>query len=240
MIELKNISQKLNDRDILNDINLNLKTGEVLSLIGPSGGGKTTLLKICALLDAPAGGDVVIDGKDCVKNGKLVIDPHLVWPKITLIFQHLYLWPHLTARENIVLPHGDFIKQEKRLSELSELFDLTSHMEKYPNELSAGQKQRVAILRALLLNPKYILMDEITASLDVEQAYNILEIVAELKNEHVGIILVTHHLEFAKRVSDRIAFLEKGHLVDIGGKEMIDNPENERVAVFVNKLKTIK
>ncbi len=240
MLELKNISQKFNNKEILDNINLTVAAGEVLSLIGPSGSGKTSFLKICALLNTPTSGDIIIDNKICVKNGKRVADPHSIWPKVTIIFQNLYLWPHLTAKDNISLPHKYFDAQEKRLGELCLLFDLTSHINKYPNELSAGQKQRVAIVRALLLNPNYILMDEITASLDVEQTFNILEILTKLKNENVGIILVTHHLEFAKRVSDKIAFLENGRVLDIGGAEMIDDPKNERVAIFVNKLKTIK
>lgn len=240
MLELKNVSQKFDGKEVLHDISLGLKAGEVLTLIGPSGAGKTSLLKICALLDVPSNGAVCIDDKDCSENGKLVVDPHSVWPKVTIIFQHLYLWPHLTAQENIFLPHKDPLDIEGRFKELCSLFELTVHVHKYPNELSAGQRQRVAIVRALLLNPEYILMDEITASLDVEQTFNILEIVSRLKNENVGIMLVTHHLEFAKRISDRIAFLEEGRIVDIGGPEMIESPRNARVALFVNKLKTIK
>ncbi|MDP1813210.1 MAG: ATP-binding cassette domain-containing protein [Leadbetterella sp.] len=240
MLELKNIFQKFNNQEILSNINLSLSAGEVLTLIGPSGGGKTSLLKICALLNRPISGDIIIDDKICVRNGRRIVKPHSIWPKVTIIFQNLYLWPHLTARDNIALPHKDFDNQEKRLRELCELFDLNPHLNKYPNELSAGQKQRVAIVRALLLNPGYILMDEITASLDVEQAFNILEILAKLKNEKVGIILVTHYLEFAKRISDQIAFLDNGRIIDIGGPEMIDNPKNERVAIFVNKLRTLQ
>lgn len=240
MLELKNVSKKFGDKDVLHDINLELKAGEVLTLIGPSGAGKTSLLKICALLDTPSGGTVSVDNEICAEKGKLTLDPHSIWPKVTIIFQQLYLWPHLTAKENIALPHKSFSDKEARFKELCSLFDLTTHITKYPNELSAGQKQRVAIVRALLLNPEYILMDEITASLDVEQTFNILEIVSRLKNENVGIMLVTHHLEFAKRISDKIAFLEEGRIIDIGGPEMIENPKNARVALFVNKLKTIK
>lgn len=239
MLELKNVSHKFGDKEVLQDINLELKAGEVLTLIGPSGAGKTSLLKICALLDTPSSGAVCIDGKVCAERGRLTVDPHSIWPKVTIIFQHLYLWPHLTAKENIALPHKDFHNNEGRFKELCSLFDLTTHIHKYPNELSAGQKQRVAIVRALLLNPEYILMDEITASLDVEQTFNILEVVSRLKNENVGIMLVTHHLEFAKRISDKIVFLEDGRIIDIGGPEMIENPKNARVALFVNKLKTI-
>jgi ABC-type polar amino acid transport system ATPase subunit len=239
MLEIKNVSQRFGSKEVLYDISLELKAGEVLTLIGPSGGGKTTLLKICALLDPPFSGVVSIDNNICSKKGKLAVDPHSVWPKVTIIFQHLYLWPHLTAKENVVLPHKNFSDSEPRFKELCSLFDLAAHMHKYPNELSAGQRQRVAIVRALLLNPEYILMDEITAALDVEQTFNILEIVARLKNENVGIMMVTHHLEFAKRISDKIVFLEEGRIIDIGGSEMIENPKNARVALFVNKLKTI-
>jgi arginine/lysine/histidine transport system ATP-binding protein len=240
MLELKNVSQKFNTKDVLQNISLGLHTGEVVTLIGPSGGGKTSLLKICCLLNTPITGDIVIDDQVCVQNGKLLVDPNSIWPKVTIIFQELYLWPHLTAYENIILPHQNFKQKMKRIHDLVRLFDLTPHMNKYPNELSSGQKQRVAIMRALLLEPKYILMDEITASLDVEQTFNILEIITKLKSENVGIILITHHLEFAKKISDQIIFLGNGQVIEKGGTEMISTPKNARVIDFVNKLKTIK
>lgn len=236
MLELKNVSQEINTKDVLKNISFSLHTGEVVTLIGPSGGGKTSLLKICCLLNTPITGDIIIDDQICVQNGKMLINPRSIWPKVTMIFQELYLWPHLSAYENIILPHKNFKQKMNRIHKLVRLFDLTLHMNKYPNELSSGQKQRIAIMRALLLDPKYILMDEITASLDVEQTFNILEIITKLKSENVGIILITHHLEFAKKISDQIIFLENGQITEKGGTEMINTPKNKRVADFVNKL----
>ncbi len=240
MLELKNVSLRYDNKEILKNVSLSLEKGEVLTIIGPSGGGKTSLLKICALLTVPTSGDVFIDNEQCIKDGNLIINPHSIWPKVTLIFQQLYLWPHLSARENIELPHKNPRSIEQKLSELGTLFGLTQHLDKYPNELSSGQKQRVAIVRALLVNPKYILMDEITAALDVEQTFNTLGLISTLRSSDVGIIVVTHHLEFAKKISDKIIFIEEGSLVDTGGPEMIDSPKNGRVAIFVNKLNTIK
>ncbi|MEI7498080.1 MAG: ATP-binding cassette domain-containing protein [Candidatus Falkowbacteria bacterium] len=239
MLELKNISQIKDGREILTDISLAITPGEVLTLIGPSGGGKTSLLKVCALLDIPAKGNVVIDGVECASDGKRHVNPIMIWPKVTIIYQNLYLWPHLSAKTNIILPIENFASKQDKFDELCERFGLTEHLSKYPNQLSAGQKQRVAIVRALLLDPKYLLLDEITASLDVEQSLNVIEVLHELKNNSIGIILVTHHLEFAKNISDKIIFLENGRIIDTGGPNLVDGAGNSRIDDFVTKLRSI-
>ena len=163
------------------------------------------------------------------------IEGRTPWPRITIVFQSLFIWPHLTLRENILLPLGEHVTSEnlKHLDELAELFSMAQFIDRYPNEVSLGQKQRAAIVRALILKPEYLLLDEITSSLDVEQISIILSHLNTIKQQGVGIVMVTHLINFAKTVSDNVIFLEQGKILELGGKEMLTNPENERVRQFI-------
>jgi ABC-type polar amino acid transport system ATPase subunit len=238
MISVKNITKSFEGRTILDGIDLNIPQGKITCLIGPSGGGKTTLLRSIGLLEAPDSGTVDIDGKIYnfpTANGKIENPP---WPEMTVVFQSLFLWPHLTLRENVMLPakRAGVANRHERLAELVEFFEMESFINRYPNEASRGQQQRVALARALMLNPKYILLDEITSALDVEQVAKVLEELQKLRDAGIGIFIITHLLGFARRASDQILFLNDGKIEESGGPEILVTPKSERLKNFVQLI----
>ena len=164
MITTKNITKKFGEATVLDKVSVNIKPGKITTLIGPSGSGKTTLLRAISLIDVPNSGDITIDGTkyDFPLSDELMPP----WPKLSVVFQQLFLWPHLTLRQNILLPLGEQTDQEY-LKKLIGLFGMTDFIDHYPNQASVGQKQRAAFARALILKPKYLFLDEITSALDV-------------------------------------------------------------------------
>lgn len=240
MLVTKNISKSFGAAHVLKGVDLEIAPGQITCLIGPSGTGKTTLLRALSLLDPPTAGSVIIEEetfKFPLPEGVILKPP---WPRLTVVFQQLFLWPHLTLKENILLPARN-IKNAARcaqdLDKLVELFGMGHFIDRYPNQASLGQRQRVALARALMLEPTYILMDEITSSLDVEQIAKILPHLQELKKEGIGIFLITHLLGFARRAADQIAFMDDGKIVETGGPEIIDKPKSERLKQFVSTVK---
>ena len=234
MLKAKNIHKSLGDKHVLQDIGISIKPGEITCVIGPSGCGKTTLLRALALLDYPDQGTLVFDGKtyDFPLKEKDIVPP---WPKITAVFQSLFLWPHLTLRENIMLPARQRNeKSEDDLKGLIDLFEMGHFIDNFPNETSIGQRQRVALARALILNPKYILMDEITSALDVEQTAKILTKLVHLKERGIGIFLITHQLGFTRRTADQIVFLDAGKVVEQGSTDILSKPKTERLRQFLS------
>ena len=217
---------------------IKVKRGEITTLIGPSGSGKTTLIRALSLLDPPDSGTISIDGLTYhyPQNGHQ--NPQPPWPLVTVVFQQLFLWPHLRLRENILLPlknrSNSYSKDE--LDDILKIFDMESFIDRFPNEASLGQRQRVALVRALALKPSYILLDEITSALDVENVSAILMQLEKLKNDGIGILMVTHLIGFAKRAADRILFLDEGEIVESGGREILQSPQNERVKRFFDIL----
>ncbi len=239
MLTGKNLIKNIGGRPILNGVDISIEPGKITSVIGPSGAGKTTLLRVLSLLDFPDSGE--ISWEEYKNNFPLPVGKVLTprWPLVSVVFQQLFIWPHLTLRENILLPLGKEINQESKaqFKELTELFDMNQFLDRYSNESSLGQRQRTAIVRALMLNPKYLLLDEITSSLDVEQIALILKHLKDVKNKGVGILLVTHLINFAEQVSDSIIFLDEGRVVEFGGVEILKNPKEERVAKFLSLVK---
>lgn len=219
----------------LRNVSIDVKQGAITTLIGPSGSGKTTLLRTLSLLDTPDSGAISIDHKTYafpLENGK---NPDHPWPDVTVVFQQLFLWPHLRLRENIMLPlknrNNGFSLDE--LDDIIHRFDMESFIDRYPNEASLGQRQRVALVRALALRPSYILLDEITSALDVENVSAILTQLEKLRDDGIGVLMVTHLLGFARRAADRVAFLDNGSILEEGDRGMIDNPTHERVRHFL-------
>ncbi|MBK8224350.1 MAG: amino acid ABC transporter ATP-binding protein [Candidatus Obscuribacter sp.] len=234
-LEAVGLVRERDGRRLLDDVSLSVRPGQITALIGPSGAGKTSLLKALSLLDNPDKGKVIIDGKVFdfpLARGQKIATP---WPELTVVFQQFFLWPHLTLRQNITLPlqkrrksnYGDYLEH------LIESMDLKECIDRYPNETSLGQKQRTALLRALALQPKYILLDEITSALDVEQVAGILSELKRLKQQGIGMLLVTHLLHFAREAADNIVFLESGKVLESGGKNVLDSPVSQRVKDFV-------
>lgn len=237
MLIAKNITKKFQDKIGLDAISLEIKPGTITSIIGPSGAGKTTLLRTLAMLEFADKGEILIDEKKYSFPIKNLSDSP--WPNITIVFQSLFIWPHLTLRENILLPLGNNISNTniKHLDELINLFSMDSFIDRFPNEVSLGQRQRTAIVRALILNPKYLLLDEITSSLDVEQIGIILSHLDVIKKQGVGIVIVTHLLNFAKTVSDQVVFIEHGKIVASGDKTILDYSTNQRLEQFTSLIK---
>lgn len=235
MLKAENISFGYGERKIFSDVSLSVAPGSITALLGPSGTGKTTLLKCLALLESPQQGRIVIDdiAYDFPKTEEVAWSPP--WPQLTVVFQQLFLWPHMTLRQNILLPvrGHDQDKVQQKLAELIELFGMGEFLDRYPNETSRGQQQRVALARALMLNPRYILCDEITSALDVEQVARVLDCLKLVKEQGVGILLITHQLGFARRSCDEVVFMDGGRVVEQGGRERILQPLTERFSQFL-------
>ena len=240
MLQAKNISFAYGKKQIFDDVSLDVTPGSITTLIGPSGSGKTTLLRCLALLETPTKGEIHVDDDFYSwpwPQGKAFVPPY---PKLTTVFQQLFLWPHMTLRENIMLP--DRLTGRPRpearaqLEEMVEEFEMGDFINRYPNEASLGQRQRVALARALILQPRYLLLDEITSSLDVEQVAKILECLKKLRSKNIGVFIVTHLLGFARHAADHVAFIEDGRIIDNGGPEILKNPQSERLHDFISVI----
>lgn len=235
MLTATNIHKSFGEKHILKGVNLQVAPGQITCVIGPSGTGKTTLLRALALLEYPDSGRIAVEEQSYdfpLAKGQDITPP---WPRLTAVFQSLFLWPHLTLRENIMLPARDRNPQaEKDIEGLIKVFEMDHFINNYPNQASIGQRQRVALARALILNPLYILMDEITSALDVEQTARILTKLGHLKERGIGVMLITHHLGFAKQAADQIIFMDNGTVAEQGGPEILKNPKTERLKQFLS------
>jgi ABC-type polar amino acid transport system ATPase subunit len=238
MIIAKDIHKKFDQRTILNGVDLTIDTGKITCLIGPSGSGKTTLLRALALLEHPDSGDVTVDSKHYhfpLANGTKIDPP---WPHVSIVFQSLFLWPHLTLRQNVLLPakRRGLPDVHARLEEIIAFFEMRDFIDNYPNEASRGQQQRVALARALMLKPKYLLLDEITSALDVEQVAKVLEYLQGVRDQGIGVFVITHLLGFARRAADQVLFLNEGKIEEVGGPDILVNPKSPRLQQFVKLI----
>lgn len=229
-------------RQILNGVDLTLAPGKITCLIGPSGSGKTTLLKCLSMIDAPSSGEVVLEDqpyKFPLPDGIEEVKPR-PWPQLTVVFQSLFLWPHLTLRENILLPARNVNPlADKDIEGLINVFEMADFIDRYPNEASGGQKQRVALARALILNPKYMLLDEITSALDVEQTARILTKLSHLKERGIGVLLITHHISFARKAADQVIFMDEGRVIEQGSAAILSAPTSQRLKDFLSVVQVI-
>ena len=229
MLTAKNITKKREANTILESVSLEIKPGTITSIIGPSGAGKTTLLNVLSFSSLPEKGEILIDDKNfvfpCVDE--LVPQPT---SSVAMVFQQLFLWPHLTLRENITLSKK---MSEAEIEELISAFDMGVFIDRYPNQTSLGQRQRAALARAIALKPRYLLLDEVTSALDIEQVEAVAKYLDKLKSNGTGIVAVTHLLHFAKRISDQIVFMDKGRVIEIGGKEILSDPKETRTKEFI-------
>jgi ABC-type polar amino acid transport system ATPase subunit len=239
MLEARNLTFSYPGRPVLRNVDLAINPGGITVLIGPSGSGKTTLLRCLAMLEPPQAGTIRIDEEIFsypMPPDKKVTPP---WPKLTTVFQQLFLWPHLTLRENIMLPVRRRNKDQVNKDELDELinsFDMRAFIDNYPNEASLGQRQRVALARALMLKPHYLLLDEITSALDVEQIAKILNYLKNLRGKNIGIFIITHLLGFARHAADKVYFMADGAIAESGGPDILRNPQTERLGHFISVI----
>lgn len=252
LLEMNHVKKSFDGVEVLSDISLTVREGEVVSIIGPSGSGKSTLLRLATLLDTMDGGELIYLGERAAgpekdKNGV----EHCVYaPKsklkhirkhFGLVFQSFHLFPHYTVMKNIVdAPiHVDKVSKEEaytRANKLLKQLGLEEKANNYPFQLSGGQQQRVSIARALALQPKILFFDEPTSALDPELTVEVLKVIKELAKEHMTMIIVTHEMQFAREVSDRIIFMEQGVIVQEGTPDEIFTTENARVKEFIGKL----
>ncbi len=220
MLTAHNIGKKRDGRLILNSIDISIEPSSIVSLIGPSGAGKTTLLNVLSGVDAPDSGEVRVDDK-------VLSHPS---PRVAMVFQQLFLWPHLTLWQNITLAK---LSTKDEIAELVAALGMEAFIDRYPNQTSLGQRQRAAVARAIALKPKYLLLDEITSALDIEQIERVAALLEKLRASGVGILLVSHLINFAKRVSDHIVFMDGGAVIERGDKKLISNPQEQRTKEFL-------
>ena len=241
MISIRHLKKEYQNVTPFIDVNLEVNKGEVISIIGPSGTGKSTLLRCLNLLERPSSGEIIIDGTNIMAKGT---DISAVRLKMGMVFQSFNLFSHLTVIENIMLGPMDLLKLSKQeaYDEGMRLLVTVGLVEKalnYPDELSGGQKQRVAIARALAMKPEIILFDEPTSALDPTMVGEVLAVIRSLAREGLTMIIVTHEMKFAKDVSTRIIYMDEGGIYEDGSPEQIfDNPKRERTRAFVKRLKT--
>ena len=237
MLSGTKLTKIYNGREVLKEVSIKIEPGKITSLIGPSGSGKTTILRVLSMLDLPESGSIILDDKKYnFPLEKDKITPP--WPKVSVVFQQLFIWPHLTLRKNIELPleiKGVLNENKEYLDELYQMFDMNEFIDRFPNQVSLGQRQRVALVRALALKPKYLLLDEITSSLDVEQSGIILSHLTKIKQQGVGIIMVAHDIDFALSSGDSVCFIENGRIVKQGKPyEFLLETNNTRIRNFID------
>lgn len=236
ILHIKNLSKCYGDTKVLKNINISVKKGEVVVIIGPSGCGKSTLLRCLNGLEEIQEGEVLLDDQVVNPNKKNLSKNR---EKIGMVFQSYDLFPHLTILQNVTLAPIKVKKRnrrevEKEALELLERVGLRSKKDDYPRQLSGGQKQRVAIVRALIMHPEVLLLDEITAALDPEMVREVLDVVLDLAKEGRTMVIVTHEMQFAKAVADRVTFLEGGKIVEEGDpKKLFEKHETDRLQRFL-------
>jgi polar amino acid transport system ATP-binding protein len=211
MLRVHNLFKSIDGQKILDNISFELQKGEIIAITGPSGGGKSTLLRSVALLEKLDHGSVNVDNEvyefPLVSNQKT----YSIYPKITMVFQQLFLWPHLTVLRNITLAASKDLDQIL-LDELVKTFGIQDLLNKYPNKISGGQKQRIALIRALILKPDYLLLDEITSALDTNLSKIVMEYISKIASQGTGILIVTHDLGLIPNLA-KIVSLENGILI---------------------------
>lgn len=253
ILEVKNLKKRFGDNEVLKGIDLTLKKGEVLSIIGASGGGKTTLLRCLNFLEIADEGDIFVSGKQAyhAEAGKAPVTDKEAQLAFGLVFQQFNLFPQYTVMENLTLAprlrakrKGTAKKESisdinERAVRLLETVGLSDKAKAYPCQLSGGQQQRVAIARALMLSPDILCFDEPTSALDPELTGEVLKVIRSLKDDERTMIIVTHEMEFARGVSDRVIFVADGVIEEDGTpEEVLVNPQNEKTKAFLSVLKS--
>lgn len=238
VIKASNIKKKYGKLEVLKDISLEIKSGEVVCIIGPSGSGKSTLLRCLNRLEEIQAGNITILSEELVNNKNI----DKLRENIGMVFQHFNLFPHLTVLQNMILAPVELKKMSKSEAiensiSLLEKVGLKDKKDVYPDTLSGGQKQRIAIARALAMGPKILLFDEPTSALDPEMVGEVLKVMKDLAKEGMTMVIVTHEMGFARDVADRVVFMDKGYIVEEGDpQEIFTNPSSERCKEFLDKV----
>ena len=238
MIKLENVHKSFGKNEVLKGIDLHIEKGQVVVIIGPSGSGKSTVLRTMNYLEEPTSGKVIVDGMDLSDKSKL----NEVRAEVGMVFQNFNLFPHMTVMENLTLAQTKVRKtssdEAKKIGQaLLDRVGLGDKANAYPDSLSGGQKQRVAIARALAMKPKVMLFDEPTSALDPEMVSEVLDVMKSLAEDGMTMVIVTHEMGFAKKVADRVLFVDGGLILEDDTPERVfDSPTNERTKVFLDKI----
>lgn len=241
MIHVEHLSKKFDDLVVLKDVTVEIRKGEVVSIIGPSGTGKSTFLRCLNLLDRPSGGSIVIDGVDILRSGA---DVPKVLRKMNMVFQSFNLFAHLSVLDNLAIGPVKLLGMsrsaaERKSKELLKLVGLAEKADNYPDELSGGQKQRVAIARCMAMDPEVILFDEPTSALDPTMVSEVLAVMRRLAREGMTMVVVTHEMDFARDVSSRVFYMDEGEIYEEGSPAQIfDKPQREKTRAFINKIRS--
>ena len=239
IIEVKDLRKNFGDLEVLKGINECIYPGEVVTIIGPSGGGKSTFLRCLNMLETPTSGHVYFNGEELIA-GSTNLDLHR--QRIGMVFQQFNVFPHLTVLDNITLAptlekHVDKAAAEKEAMELLKKVGLEDKANEYPRKLSGGQKQRLAIVRAMAMHPEVMLFDEPTSALDPEMVKGVLEVIRELTESGMTCVIVTHEMAFVKEVSDRVLFIDGGVVCEEGTPDDIFNhPKQARTQEFLSQV----
>ena len=239
MLEVKKLKKRFGSNDVLNDISFNVSKGDIISIVGPSGSGKSTLLRCLNLIEKPSSGDIIFEGISLI--GKKT-DLSLLRQKMGMVFQQFNLFPHLTVIDNITLAPIKLklmneVTARKKALELLNTINLKDKAEHYPNELSGGQKQRVAIIRTLIMEPDIILFDEPTSALDPEMIGEVLDLIKKVADTGKTMVIVSHEMNFVKKVSNRVLFIDGGKVIFDGKTKDFFSSENIRIKEFLDKIK---
>ena len=241
MITIKNLCKSFNGTAAVKDVSLTVETNEVIAIVGPSGGGKSTFLRCLNHMEEPDSGTIEIDGELVIKN-----NISRARKNMGMVFQHFNLFPHMTVIENIIYAPMkvlgmDRIDALRRAKNLLDKVHMQKHEKAYPANLSGGQKQRVAIVRALAMQPKIMLFDEPTSSLDPEMVKEVLEVIKSLAHTGITIFIVTHLMSFAEEIADRVVFFANGKIVEVAPpKKFFHSPKTTRAKEFLDKVVRIE
>lgn len=237
MIEVKNLTKQFGSQTVLRSISETIRDNEVVCIIGPSGGGKSTFLRCLVLLEEATDGQVIVNGVPLTKKNAVLMRRNM-----GMVFQNFNLFPHMTALKNITAApiHVCGLSRQAAEAEAMELLDRVGLADKahaFPSELSGGQKQRVAIARALAMHPEILLFDEPTSALDPEMVGEVLSVMKSLAHSGMTLVVVTHEMGFAREVADRVIFMDEGYIVEQGTpQEVFGNPKEERTRSFLDKV----
>ena len=238
MLNVKHLKKSFGKNVVLNDISFEVKEGDIIAIVGPSGSGKSTLLRCLNMIEAPTSGSIIFEGEDITKKD---VDLSRVRAKIGMVFQQFNLFSNLTVLQNIILAPVELklmTEKEaiKKAKELLEKIDLLDKKDYYPEELSGGQSQRVAIIRSLIMNPSIILFDEPTSALDPEMVGEVLDLIKKITDSGITSIIVSHEMNFIKKCATKLIFIDEGKISFSGTtKEAFNNEDNERLKDFLSK-----
>ncbi len=245
MIKIENIHLSFKNNEVLRGISLYVEKGQVVSIIGPSGSGKSTLLRSINFLEVPSTGKIIFDDKEFLVSNMSKKDILDIRKYSTMVFQNYNLFKNKTAINNII--EGLLVVKKMKKEEAEEIglellkkVGLEEKKDFYPSQMSGGQQQRIAIARALAMNPKVILLDEPTSALDPELVGEVLKVIKDIANDRITMIIVTHEMQFAKEISDKVVFIDNGIIIEEGTPtELFENPQNDRTKEFLKRYREV-